>query len=194
MSFVESNKALKQQEAKSRISLKGSWLFIKKNLKQIFTKKDAELKHDSLHRVLQYKAWGLNSFIVLFRTLNFISGNTTWYKPPKPPCLKLFEDDEIDAVESVESGACLLQNYNEDFVVEHHSTFKNLAIAFLILGLVLNVLIYKWRNLVDFCFLYEMLYQTIYLSVPSSQITYSVYYIMGADIIIFAMSYTSRGA
>ena len=88
-------------------------------------------------------------------------------------------------MESIESGACLLQNYNEDFVVEHHATFKTLAIAFLILGLVLNVLIFKWRNLVDFCFLYEMLFTTIYLSVPSSQIIYSVYYMLFSDIAVF---------
>ena len=145
-----------------------------------------------MHKVLQYKTWGMNSFAILFRTLNFATGNTTWYELPKPPCLKLL--GEIDAVEAYDSGACLLQNYNEDFVVGNHKTFRMIIIFFLILGLVLNVLIYKWRNLVDLCLLYDLMLATAYLSVPSSTIVYSVYSMLFYDIAVFAMSYTGRGS
>ena len=66
--------------------------------------------------------------------------------------------------------------------------------SLLLFGLVLNVLIYKWRNLVDLCLMYEFVLSTIHLSIPSDKNTYTVYTMLVYSIIVFLMNYTNRGS
>ena len=117
-----------------------------------------------------------------------------WYEPPKPPCMKYLRDQSINAIESIESGDCLLMNYNEEFVDEHFSKFRTIAISLVLFGLVLNVLIYKWRKLVDYCLAYEFTLSIFHMSIPSDKNNYSVYTMLIYCVTVFAMSYTGKGS
>ena len=60
---------------------------------------------------------------------------------------------------------------------------KGIAIAFIVLGLLLDVAICKWRNLTDYIYLLVVLDFVIAFVIPSSVYCYS-------DMIIFTSAFT----
>ena len=106
---------------------------------------------------------------------NLVVGTTTWYDYPDPPCLRMLKEDLTVAAEAIEAGTCQMQDYDEELVDRFHPVIKGIAIGYILFGVVLNILIYKCRSLVDWLFLYEMIFFSIFMSVPSSKNTYSVY-------------------
>ena len=85
-----------------------------------------------------------------------------------------------------------MQNYDEDLVDRFHPVIRGVAIGSILFGVLLNIMIYKWRSLVDWCYLYEMFFMTVYMSVPSSKITYSVYNSLMTNGVYFVLYYTEK--
>ena len=69
---------------------------------------------------------------------------------------------------------------------------RGIAIGYILFGVFLNILIYKCRSLVHWLYLYEIIFIAIYLSVPSSKNTYSVYNSLTTNLVLFVMLYTDK--
>ena len=85
-----------------------------------------------------------------------------------------------------------MQDYDEELVDRFHPVIRGIAIGYILFGVFLNILIYKCRSLVHWLYLYEIIFIAIYLSVPSSKNTYSVYNSLTTNLVLFVMLYTDK--
>ena len=71
-------------------------------------------------------------------------------------------------MEQLGNEECVPVTYDEDIVGVLRPIAKGIVIALIVLGLLLDVTICKWRNLTDYIFPLVMLDQVIAFAIPSS--------------------------
>ena len=64
-------------------------------------------------------------------------------------------------------------SYNEEFVDKTRPFIKNACMALVILSVLLDIAIYKWRHLVHYCIALDLVHNALYMMIPNSATSYT---------------------
>ena len=58
-------------------------------------------------------------------------------------------------------------SYDEEFVDTTRPVLKNVCMALVIFSVLLDIAIYKWRHLVHYCIVLDLIHFTLYMMIPN---------------------------
>ena len=98
-------------------------------------------------------------------------------------------DAELEAKDQ-----CVPFDFREDLVQEFRTTIKYISMTICVLSVILDVAIYKKRNLVNLILYMELTHVTLLTTIPSASSNYTDLYIFCIHCVIFLVFYTDTGA
>ena len=107
---------------------------------------------------MMYKTWFIHIAHSILKLLNWTFGTANWLIEPKTTCESL----DVELRQSLTDGDCLLDSYNEEFVANTRPVVLKAIISLIIASLVLDIAIYKWRNLIHFCIVIDLFHVALW--------------------------------
>ena len=144
------------------------------------------------------KTWLCHSAYSIYKVTNLIMFNPYWLTKPLPSCdLSEFAENELernlDEIEATldSTDECMDLKYNEEIVDVAWSSVRSVCIFLTIFSLVFDIAIIKWRSLVHYCALIELLQFMVEMFVPSTNITYSFTSLLLWHVVLFFALFTA---
>ena len=138
---------------------------------------------------MMYKTWFIHIAHSILKLLNWSFGSAGWLAEPKPTC----ESFDVELRQSLKDGDCLLESYNEEFVASTRPVILIALISLVITSLVLDIAIYKWRNLVHFCIAIDLLHSTLWNMITITGATSSMLDAFVANALLIIAFYSGPG-
>ena len=191
--------AKKSNEEEKSVKSDKFFSVLTNNFKKVFQKKDASYYQDKVVKRVMMKTWLCHSAYSIYKVTNLIMVNPHWLTKPLPPCdisevaENELERNLVDSEASLDStDECMDLKYNEEIVDAGWSTVRSLCIFLTIFSLVFDIAIIKWRNLVHYCALIELLQIMAEMFVPSDIITYSFTTLLVWHVVLFFALFTAN--
>ena len=98
-----------------------------------------------------------------------------------------------DVVELEDNNQCVPFEFREDFVLEFRTTIKYFSMSMVVLSCILDLAIYKKRNLVNIILFLELTHLALLTTIPSPSNNYTDPYVCMLHCMCFTLFYTDRG-
>ena len=85
---------------------------------------------------------------------------------------------------------CLPFIYRQDIIDQIQPIIAYMGITFIILAIMLDVAIYKWRNLTSFILYFELTYTLLVITIPSTENPTTMIYQFMMNIFLFLLFFT----
>ena len=137
--------------------LKSDCIKLKEAFCLTFSRSKSEKYTDQNKDMLQSRALLVHGFLTLARLIMMICGNASWQR-----ALKFIESSQ-----DVSDGSTL--NYNASFVSESKVLAEVCLWVLAVVGLILDILCFKWISIANFLFYHELLFCVIAAFIPCAK-------------------------
>ena len=145
------------------------------------------------------RAWALHSTYSVIKIFLWTSGQSIWLSDVESceaaQSSLVGRELEVEApLDPPEDGdQCVPFDFREDLVENFKSPIKYISMVMVILSCILDIAIYKKRNLVDLILYMELLHLTFLTTIPSPNNNYTDLYIILGHYIMLTVFYTNTG-
>ena len=141
----------------------------------MFKTKERGYYDSKISRTIIMKTWICHTAFNIQKLLNWLTGTAHWLNDPAPPCgsNEEFSDETRPEPKVADSSECMNQAYDVEFVDMTREHIRNICMVLVVASCLLDIAIFKWRNLVHYCILLELFHYALFMMVPNEETTYS---------------------
>lgn len=117
-------------------------------------------------KVLQYRAWVIHAGLTLIRLFNWVLGDSQWLSE-RHSCY----DDE-GHLQKEKDDDCVPIDFDDNVVDDLRPFISVICLTLIILSMILDVAIFKWRRLATLLVMAECVWQVSYSMIPTEKNNY----------------------